>query len=409
MHVLLLAPGQGIHTLRLLRALLDAGHRVTLLSRDNPFNGSAPGYEFLPYPNIPGFHRLSLHATARLEPVVRAAQMRAIWRRVRPDLVNVQGIDHRMAYCAAARLHPLAVTAWGADINDLFDTDFADRGYHERLTTLLGAGYYITSNKELALARYKQRIGAALRRVDLLTAVTPQILRRCEELAGRELPKQVFRYGVDFDLFRPDYEKEALEWRRELGIPDGVKVLLSVRTLQPLFGHSYILEAFAEVVRDPKMPRAVLVFQEKYTFASELESLRRRVGEMNLQDRVFWLPGDIPQERLPVQYALADVVINYPVQDGFPVSMLEAAACRCPIVTSDLEAYEGTYGDAVMRVPAADASALAGALKRVLTEDRASTQARVMRAYEVAARIGDQKKNFAELFAAFESLCRNQR
>lgn len=404
-----MAPGQGIHTRRLLDALLGAGHRVTLLSRDNPFNGSAPGYQFLPYPNIPGFHRLSLHLTARLEPPVRAAQMRAIWRRVRPDIVNVQGIDWRVAYCTAARLRPLAVTAWGADINDLFDTDFSNSGFHERLTTLLGAGYYITSHKELALARYKRRIGAALRRVNLLTAVTPQILRRCEELAGRKLPKQIFRYGVDLDLFRPGYEKEALEWRRELRIPDGVKVLLSVRTLQPLFGHHHILEAFAEVAHDPKMPRAVLVFQEKYTFASELESLKRRVGEMNLQDRVFWLPGDIPQERLPVQYALADVVINYPMQDGFPVSMLEAAACRCPIVTSDLEAYEGTYGDAVVRVPRADAPALAGALKRVLTEDRASAQARVMRAYEVAARIGDQKKNFAELFAAFESLCRNQR
>lgn len=331
-------------------------------------------------------------------------QMRAIWKSVRPDVVNVQGIDLRAAYCANAGLHPLVVTAWGADINDLFDTNFADAGYHERLASMLGAGYYVTEDKPEALNRYKRRIGESLRRVDLVTAVTPQILRRCDDLAGRKLPQRIFRYGVDFDVFHAGYEVEARKLRESLRIKDGAKVLLSVRTLQPLFGHQQILEAFGELVSDSAMPETVLVCQEKHTFESELDDLRQSVSAMKLDDRVFWLPADLPAESLPVQYALADVVVNYPTQDGFPVSLLEAAACRRPVITSDLEAYEGTYGDSMVRVPTGDSRALSAAMKRVLTEAPAERDARVAKAYFIAREIGDQERNFAQLFADFDAL-----
>src|SRR4029453_2787685 len=116
MHVLLLAPGFSPHSQRLIKAVLDAGHFVTLLDHHNPNLEPRAAYRFIPFPGIPGFHRLNRKVASLFEPWIRAAQMRNIWNAVRPDVVNVQGIDARAEFCARATLHPLVLSCWGSDI-----------------------------------------------------------------------------------------------------------------------------------------------------------------------------------------------------------------------------------------------------------------------------------------------------
>jgi len=330
--------------------------------------------------------------------------MGEIWKRLRPDITNVQGVDIRAACCAAAGIHPLVLTCWGADINDLFESNSSDEGYQNRLASLIGASYYVTKDKHRALNRYKRQIAKALRHADLITAVTREILSRCEQLAGRTLPSQLFRFGVDFNLFHEGYCEQGLIWRRKLGIAEKARVLLSVRTIQPLFGHDYILDAFAQVVADRQMPETVLVFQQKYSFPQELNRLRAKMKELSLEARVFWLPDVIPPDELPFQYAMADVVINYPLQDGFPVSLLEAAACKRPIISSNLAAYENSFDDSLFLVPPANTGALAAAIKRVLLEGEVEVGNRVEQAFVIARQIGDQGNNFQSLVGMFSSV-----
>ena len=49
-------------------------------------------------------------------------------------------------------------------------------------------------------------------------------------------------------------------------------------------------------------------------------------------------------------YALADVVINYPSSDAFPSTLLEAAACARPVITSHLPAYRNTFVEQCFRL-----------------------------------------------------------
>ena len=401
MHILVIAPGHVIHTKRLICSLLDHGHRVSALSPTNPLAGASGKYQFIPWPGIRGFHRLNTAFTSQLEFPIRVRQISQVWKQLRPDLVNVQGVDIRAAYCGAAGIHPLVLTCWGADINDLFEKNVNDEGYLDRVASLMGASYYLKADKEYVLYKYRQRIGKALKRADLVTAVTPEILSRCEQLAGRKLHSRLFRFGVDFSLFHDGYREQGLKWRRELGISENAKVLLSVRTIQPLFGHEHVLEAFAQAVSDAQLPETVLVFQQKYSFPIELDRLRARVKELSLASKVFWLPEFIPVDRLPIQYAMSDIVINYPAQDGFPVSLLEAVACKRPVICSELAAYEGTFCDSLVMVPPGNADALAGAIKQTLLDDEVHQRDRIEKALAVARRIGDQEKNFDSLFEMF--------
>ena len=70
---------------------------------------------------------------------------------------------------------------------------------------------------------------------------------------------------------------------------------------------------------------------------------------------------------MPILYSLADVVINIPEQDGLPVTLFEASACRVPVITSDLPPYqeylsEGDY----FRVAAGDVEGIVAMLQRIL-------------------------------------------
>lgn len=412
MHVLLIAPGHAIHTYRLVNALLDAGHRVTLLSRENRNKENRSGYEFMAYPGIRGFHRLNAGLAGLLEFPIRVRQMRGIVRSVQPDIVNVQGLDLRFAACAAAGVHPLVVTCWGADVNDLFDVNFDDQGYRSRMESLAPLSFNSKSVSHQALLQkldgYKSRIGDSLKRASLVTGVTQQVLDRCEELAAERLPTKLFRFGVDRNVFKPGYHKEAEALRRQLGISQDAKVILSVRTLQPLFGHRDILDAFARVVRRAQRHHLVLVFQKKHTFEQELHSLESRARELGLEDKVFWLPERIEPDQLPVQYAMSDIVVNYPVHDGFPVSLLEAAASKCPVICSDIEAYGNVFDGAFLMVPPSDVESLASAIDQCLNEDEKHTRARVEQAFSVVSEIGDQQRNFLSFFAEMEDLIKQK-
>jgi glycosyltransferase involved in cell wall biosynthesis len=50
--------------------------------------------------------------------------------------------------------------------------------------------------------------------------------------------------GFDSSTFRPADKREA---RRELGIPEEGRVLVTVGYLEPVKGHSYLIDAMAEV------------------------------------------------------------------------------------------------------------------------------------------------------------------
>lgn len=378
MHILLLAPGTSIHSERFLRMLLDRGYAVTFLSDHDPWRDGTDGYTFIPLaPCVRGLHRLGRRAATRLEFWIRMLQVRLIWNRIRPDLVNVHYVDKRASFCARAGLRPLVLTCWGSDINGLFSpTNDPARREH---------------------------IVSALEGADHITADARGVIDRCEQLVGHELTTSLWNFGVDTERFKPGFPREARLLRARLHISPDSKVILSSRRLHPHLGQGYILQAFSDVVRDPQMPEVVLVFK-RYLADEETESaLRAQADRLGVEDKVRWL-DESHYDDVPAQYAMADLVVNYPERDALPVSLLEAAACKRPVISSALAAYEAFPEDSFLLVPSADVAALARALKVGLTEERGQALRRIEKAYAKVREIGDQRKNIQTMTAIFESV-----
>jgi len=320
----MIAPGNDIHSLRPLNWLLKRGYRVIFSDVFDPFPEGRGGYEFInfPYKLEKGLFRklLGKHISTHLSRP-STIRLKKIWHRTCPDIVHVHWVDDRAYCCVRAGLHPLVLTVWGSDIHSHF--------------------------KPGASQAARRRVGNTLANADMILVDSADMHGMCSELAGRDVTVEMITHGVNTDQFRPGFKQEARKWRRRLNISDNATVLLSIRGWSPLYRHEKILEAFAWAL--PKFrSEAVLVFKilkrasmDRALYERQLVDLANKLG---VAHAVRWME-EVPLDRLPEVYSLANVILNYPSRDAFPVTFLEAAACECPVITCYLPAYAGTFAN----------------------------------------------------------------
>jgi glycosyltransferase involved in cell wall biosynthesis len=107
--------------------------------------------------------------------------------------------------------------------------------------------------------------------------------------------------------------------------------------------------------------------------------IRARIDSHGLADRVRLLGFT---DALWSLMKGADVFVSTTWFEGQPNVVLEAAACGCPLVLSDIPAHRDVFGnDAALFVPPSDAQAIAAAISDTLN-DRAAAAARARRARE---------------------------
>jgi glycosyltransferase involved in cell wall biosynthesis len=288
------------------------------------------------------------------------AQLRFLRWQVNPDIVHVHWVDQRAFHCVKACLKPLVLTAWGSDINAQFLPD--------------------------ADPKVRRRIGQALAGADLVLVDSVDMPAKCAALAGRKIPTAILPLGIDTNKFRPDRREAAQKWRHRLEVPEGALVFLSVRAWGSLYGHLSILEAFAQAL--PRLGRdAVLIFK-RYNGESNPESasyeaqLCRCADKLGVSPQLRWL-DPVSYDEVPELYALADVILNYPSADGFPVTFMEAAACERPVISCRLASYSGTFAERYFcMVPPGEVGELADAMVTTAKEspgDRAELLAEARR------------------------------
>lgn len=106
----------------------------------------------------------------------------------------------------------------------------------------------------------------------------------------------------------------------------------------------------------------------------ELDATRTRAAELGLDGCVRFLGwrGDVEVE---VIYSAADVTLLTSDNEGMPLSLIEAAMCGCPAVTTDV----GSAGEVVLDgltglVAEPDTDALATAVEAILADDELATR-----------------------------------
>jgi glycosyltransferase involved in cell wall biosynthesis len=137
--------------------------------------------------------------------------------------------------------------------------------------------------------------------------------------------------GVDENRYFPAAKDPAL--LRELDLTSEDKVVFCPRRLAPKNGVYFLAEAMPAILR--AFPKAVLLVAGGGYPMEEEFRIRRLLDETGCTARVR-LPGNVPNEKMPGLYNLADVVVMPSLMEAISLSALEAMACAKPVVATNV-------------------------------------------------------------------------
>lgn len=148
--------------------------------------------------------------------------------------------------------------------------------------------------------------------------------------------------GIDLSLFR-QCEVDQDAFASSIGLrPPYIFHVSNLKAIKNTLG---ILESFKIVSEANKNVALAIAGGIKST----LLEMQRRTGELGLTERVKFL-GTIKGEKLVQLFNNAELLVFPSHFEGFGLPVLEAMACGCPVVASDIPSFREFAGDAVVRV-----------------------------------------------------------
>lgn len=211
---------------------------------------------------------------------------------------------------------------------------------------------------EIPLARYPARcvrMLKALRSAHWVFSVAEALKKHVVAMGADADKISIVGNGVDISKFHPVDRAEA---RRQLGLPEDAKVLISVGGLVERKGFHRVIEILPRLSR--RYPNLHYLIVGGASVEGDMSAqLREQVRALGLPDRVLFL-GSVASEELKVPLSAADVFVLATRNEGWANVFLEAMACGLPVVTTDV----GGNSEVVCReefgivVPFGDAEAL---------------------------------------------------
>lgn len=228
---------------------------------------------------------------------------------------------------------------------------------------LAGVPAIVTSRLSLNASdrgpRWKGVVQNVANRFTTAVFVNSEAVRRDVLAHERVRPEiiTVIPNGVVLELYGQERPEPV---RRELGVPDGSVVLVTVANLRPLKGHEDLLHAAALLrVRHPNL--WLLFAGRDKGIVPRLKALSEELG---LADRVVLL-GE--RRDVPRLLAAADIVVHPSHQEGFSNAILEGMSAARPVVTTAVGGSPEAVRDGIdgFLVPARQPPALAAAIDRL--------------------------------------------
>lgn len=172
------------------------------------------------------------------------------------------------------------------------------------------------------------------READHVIAVSQATANDIAHFYGRTHNVHVIHHGVNADRFySPSEEQKREGWQKLAKHYPNIKqpYILYVGQIQPRKNLVRLVKAFEQLqAADPSL-QLVLAGGHGWLQQEILACVKKSPARQSII-----LPGRVPDELLPTLYANAEVFTLVSLYEGFGITVLEAMACGCPAVTSNV-------------------------------------------------------------------------
>lgn len=277
--ILLIANAESPHTRRWVEGLRSRGYELYLLSHADADYPEGVTLRVLP---------LTLRGFFKALP-----QVHALVREVNPHLVHGHQVIAEGLYAVWSGHPKVVVSAWGSDV--------------------------LVVPKRSPI--FRLLVQSVLRRSNAIIADSRDSVRAITDLVPDAVGKtHCFPMGV---------ERHYANAARVL--PQKEPIILSTRSLKPVYNIDLVIRAFALV--SPSCSHRLIIAGD----GPMREQLTELVAQLGVQDRVEFV-GMVSRERLAQYYARSEIFVSIPRWDATSVSLLEAMNWGCFPIVSDLPA-----------------------------------------------------------------------
>jgi glycosyltransferase involved in cell wall biosynthesis len=148
--------------------------------------------------------------------------------------------------------------------------------------------------------------------------------------------------------------------------------LVWIRAFESVYNPTLAVDAVARVTK--AHPAVTLTMFGPVKDWRTFHGVRERIARLNLQ-HVVELAGPLNKADVPATLARYDILLNTPDVDNTPVSVIEAMACGLCVVSTDVGGLPWLLeaDRTALLVPAGDARGMAGAVCRLLSNEKLCT------------------------------------
>lgn len=286
MKLCLLAAVSSIHTVRWANSLVNRGHDVHILTMhpetihplDNRIN-----VETLKIPAPFGYY-------------MNQFQAKKIIRKIKPDVLHVH---YASGYGTLARLinyQPTLLSVWGSDVFLFpYKSKWAKASLQKNLT-------YATE----------------------ITATSDALKKQTEKFVLNDRHIHVVPFGIDLSIFKPFNKKD-----------DTITIGI-VKGLEHVYGIDILLRAVANVLkRLEKTSYAQKINVKIVGEGSEKANLQQLASKLNILNKIEFV-GAVSNDEVPNYLNTFDIYCGLSRSESFGVSVIEASACKVPVIVSDV-------------------------------------------------------------------------
>lgn len=304
----------GPHDYRFLRALAQKKYDVLLVSYRKLEEGQSQEQNNYNVSDIFGLsiiHEPSLSKNSYINLLKRLLHFKKVIKDYKPDLIHAGWIQTSGFIAALSGFRPILLMPWGSDIF-----------------------YYSRNNlRNRLISRFT--ISAS----DMIT---------CDCFHEKELLMKIFGYpekrievipwDVDLERFKSRDNKDALKQSMGFG---PYKILIMNRIFRKEYGIENFLKILPFVVKDFSQLKVLLV-----GYGPQEEELKAIAKKEKINDFIIWT-GYVNEDKMIDYLNLSDIYISTSLMDGSSSSLLEAMACKLPVVASDIFANREWVADGI--------------------------------------------------------------
>lgn len=204
--------------------------------------------------------------------------------------------------------------------------------------------------------------------------------------------------GVSHEIFRQQFNNLAMEQLRRKYNING-KYLLFVGTVQPRKNLVRLIEAFQRTLHSPNPPNSLTIVGKRGWLADEIYAAPKKFG---VEDRVKFL-GYVPTDDVISLMNGAAAFVFPSLYEGFGLPVLEAMACGCPVVTSNISSLPEVAGEAGILVDPHSVEDIARGITEVLRLDENQRRALIEKGIKQARKF-TWEKTARETLGAFRQV-----